>query len=106
MDIKQEIEQLRAEIEYHNYRYYVLADPLISDEEYDKMMKRLIELEEKYPEFKTPNSPTQRVGGSPMNGFSVVKHSEPMPSLDNTYNEEEMKSFHERISKSVNYHDL
>lgn len=102
MDIKQEIEQLRAEIEYHNYRYYVLADPLISDEEYDKMMKRLIELEEKYPEFKTPNSPTQRVGGSPMNGFSVVKHSEPMPSLDNTYNEEEMKSFHERISKSIN----
>ena len=61
--IIEEVEKLREEIEYHNYRYYVLNDPVITDEEYDKLMKRLIELEKKYPELVTPDSPTQRVGG-------------------------------------------
>ncbi|ABS60049.1 NAD-dependent DNA ligase LigA [Fervidobacterium nodosum] len=99
--IKQEVEKLRKEIEYHNYRYYVLAQPVISDEEYDKLMKRLMELEEKYPELKTPDSPTQRVGGQLIEGFETVEHSEPMLSLDNTYNENEIRNFHERIRKVV-----
>ncbi len=99
--IKQEVEKLRKEIEYHNYRYYVLAHPIISDEEYDKLMKKLIELEEKYPELKTPDSPTQRVGGQLIEGFETVEHSEPMLSLDNTYNENDIRNFHEKIRKVV-----
>lgn len=99
--IKEEVERLRKEIEYHNYRYYVLAQPVISDEEYDKLMKRLIELEEKYPELKSPDSPTQRVGGQLLEGFESVEHSEPMLSLDNTYNEAEILNFDERVKKLV-----
>jgi len=99
--IKQEVEKLRSEIEYHNYRYYVLASPVITDEEYDKLMKKLIDLEEKYPELKTPDSPTQRVGGQPLDGFESVEHSEPMLSLDNTYNEAEILNFHERVKKNI-----
>jgi len=99
--VRQEAENLKKEIEYHNYRYYVLASPIITDEEYDKLMKKLIELEEKYPELRTPDSPTQRVGGQPLSGFESVEHSEPMLSLDNTYNEAEILNFHERVKKNV-----
>lgn len=99
--IKEEVEKLRKELEYHNYRYYVLAQPVISDEEYDKLMKRLIELEEKYPELKSPDSLTQRVGGQLLEGFESVEHSEPMLSLDNTYNEAEILNFDERVKKLV-----
>ncbi|WP_126992462.1 NAD-dependent DNA ligase LigA [Thermosipho globiformans] len=104
--IKEEIEKLREEIEYHNYRYYVLADPVISDEEYDKLLKRLIELEKKYPEFYSPTSPTQKVGGKVLDGFKKVKHSIPMLSLDNTYNEEEIKEFDERIKKLLGVNEV
>ncbi|SHH20510.1 NAD-dependent DNA ligase LigA [Thermosipho atlanticus] len=100
--IKKEIEELRRKIEYHNYRYYVLADPVISDEEYDKLMKRLTELEKKYPEFMSPNSPTQKVGGGLISGFRTLPHSIPMLSLDNTYNEEEIKEFDRRVKKLLN----
>lgn len=62
-EVIEEVERLREEIEYHNYRYYVLNDPVITDEEYDRLMRRLIELERMYPELVTPDSPTQRVGG-------------------------------------------
>lgn len=99
--IREEVERLRKEIEYHNYRYYVLAQPVISDEEYDKLMKRLMELEEKYPELKSPDSPTQRIGGQLLEGFESVEHSEPMLSLDNTYNEAEILNFDERVKKIV-----
>ena len=99
--IREEVQKLRDEIEYHNYRYYVLSSPVISDEEYDKLMKRLIELEEKYPELKTPDSPTQRVGESHVEGFETVEHVEPMLSLDNTYNEMDIRNFHERVKKGV-----
>jgi DNA ligase (NAD+) len=99
--VRQEAENLKKEIEYHNYRYYVLASPIITDEEYDKLMKKLIELEEKYPELRTPDSPTQRVGGQPLSGFESVEHSEPMLSLDNTYNEAEILNFHERVKKNI-----
>ncbi|MDN5324630.1 MAG: ligase [Thermosipho sp. (in: thermotogales)] len=104
--IKKEIEKLRKEIEYHNYRYYILADPVISDDEYDKLMKRLIELEEKYPEFKSPDSPTQKVGGGLISGFRSVPHSKPMLSLDNTYNEEEIKEFDKRVKKILNVSEV
>ncbi|MDK2900734.1 MAG: ligase, partial [Thermosipho sp. (in: thermotogales)] len=103
---KEEIEKLREEIEYHNYRYYVLADPVISDEEYDKLLKRLIELEKKYPEFYSPTSPTQKVGGKVLDGFKKVMHSIPMLSLDNTYNEEEIKEFDERIKKLLGVNEV
>jgi len=100
-EIVEEVERLREEIEYHNYRYYVLADPVISDEEYDRLMKRLIELEKKYPQLITPDSPTQRVGGKVLEGFRKVVHSEPMLSLDNTYDESEIREFDERVKKTL-----
>lgn len=95
--IRQEIESLRKEIRRHDYLYYVLAKPEISDYEYDMLMKRLKELEEKYPEFITPDSPTQRVSGQPTKEFPVVRHRTPMLSLDNTYNEAEIRDFDRRV---------
>ncbi len=97
--IKQEIEKLREEIRYHDYRYYVLNDPVISDAEYDRLFKRLKELEEKYPQFITPDSPTQRIFGQLLEGFPTVTHREKMLSLDNTYNEEEVWEWYERIKR-------
>jgi len=100
-EVVREVEKLREEIEYHNYRYYVLNDPVITDEEYDKLMKRLISLEKKYPQLVTPDSPTQRVGGKVLEGFTKVRHSERMMSLDNTYSEEEIRAFDARIRKET-----
>ncbi len=97
--IKKRVEQLRKEIEYHNYRYYVLNDPVISDPEYDKLFKELLELEEKYPELKVPYSPTQRIGGEPAKEFKTRSHSIPMYSLDNAFGIEEWRSYVERIKK-------
>jgi DNA ligase (NAD+) len=98
MDTKQEIEQLRKEIQDHDYRYYVLAQPEISDYEYDQKLKRLEQLEKKYPELITPDSPTQRVSGIPTKEFAVVTHRIPMLSLANTYSEEELYDFDRRVS--------
>ncbi len=97
--IKEEIERLRKEIEYHNYRYYVLNSPVISDAEYDRLFRRLQELEEKYPEFFDPNSPTQRVGAKPVEAFGVVEHRIPMLSLSNAFSEEEMIEFDKRVKR-------
>ncbi|RLD18233.1 MAG: DNA ligase [Caldiserica bacterium] len=99
--IKKEIEHLRELINYHNYRYYVLAQPEISDYEFDMLMKRLEELEKKYPEFYDPNSPTQRVGGEPLKEFKTVKHRVPMLSLSNTYSEKEIYEWEERIKRII-----
>ena len=96
-EVKKKIESLREEIEEHNYRYYVLAEPVISDYEYDKLMQELIELEKKYPEFITATSPTQRVGGEPTKEFPTFQHSRPMLSLSNTYNEAELRDFDRRV---------
>ncbi len=95
------IEKLRDEINYHNYRYYVLNDPAISDTEYDRMMKELQELESKYPELITTTSPTQRIGEELTGGFSSVTHTVPMLSLENTYSEEELREFDKRIAKNL-----
>src|SRR5438105_5039270 len=81
----QEIDKLRDEIRYHEHRYYVLDDPEISDFEFDRLLKRLQELEREHPELITPDSPSQRVGGQPAAVFPKVRHSVPMISLDNTY---------------------
>ena len=95
--IEKEIEKLRNDIRYHEYRYYVLDNPEISDFEFDKLMRRLQELEAQNPELVTPDSPTQRVGGQPAEEFPKVQHSVPMLSLDNTYSVDELKDFDRRV---------
>lgn len=92
-----EIESLRDEIRRHEHLYYTLNDPEISDYQFDQLMRRLQELEQKHPELVTPDSPTQRVGGTPAREFPKVRHSTPMLSLDNTYSAEELKDFDRRV---------
>jgi len=99
--IKKEIEQLRAKIRYHNYKYYVLNQPEISDFKFDSLFKKLKDLESKYPEMKDPYSPTERVGGKPLEGFSHVSHEPPMLSLDNTYDEKELEEFEKRVFRHL-----
>ncbi len=94
---QKEIEQLRAEIQQHDYLYYVLAQPRISDYEYDQLMKRLEDLENEYPELITPDSPSRRVSGEPTRDFPVVSHRKPMMSLANTYSEDEIRDFDRRV---------
>jgi DNA ligase (NAD+) len=95
------IEALRREIDHHNYRYYVLDDPEISDLEYDRLFRELKDLEERFPECQDPNSPTQRVGAEPVEGFGKVRHLAPMLSLGNAFDAEELRSFHRRISSLI-----
>ncbi len=90
-------EELRKQLEHHEYLYYVLDRPEISDAEFDRLMRELRELEEGHPELRTPDSPTQRVGGQPREGFVKVPHSSPMLSLDNALNEEELRDFDVRV---------
>lgn len=100
-EAKKRIEWLRKEIRRHDYLYYVLNKPEISDAEYDKLMRELQELEEMYPELITPDSPTQRVGAPPAEEFKTVTHLKPMLSLDNAFKEEEMRRFDERIRREL-----
>ncbi|MGA2920067.1 MAG: NAD-dependent DNA ligase LigA [Candidatus Sulfotelmatobacter sp.] len=107
-DVEKKIEALREKIRHHEYLYYVLDQPEISDAEFDRLMRELKDLEAKHPELLTPDSPTQRVGGKPREGFVKVPHSSPMLSLDNTYNEEELRSWERRVhelggQKDVDY---
>ncbi|MCX8117180.1 MAG: NAD-dependent DNA ligase LigA [Desulfobacterota bacterium] len=97
--IKKRIEELREEIEYHNYRYYVLDQPEISDAQYDRLMRELEELEARYPELRSPNSPTQRVGAPPLESFKIVRHTLPMLSLANAFDEKEAREFDRRVKK-------
>lgn len=92
---------LCEEIEKHNRLYYQEAKPEISDKEYDKLLKELVDLEKKHPELANANSPTQRVGGSPIDGFVTVKHRLPMLSIDNTYSPSELKEFDKRVCKGL-----
>ncbi len=98
-EIIERVKKLREEIDYHNYRYYILNAPVISDAEYDALMRELKELEAKYPELITPDSPTQRVGFKPQEGFKEVSHAEPMLSLDDAMNEDEVFEFDKRVKK-------
>ena len=100
-DIIKKIEELREKIRYHNYRYYVLDDPIISDTEYDRLMKELTEWEKKYPQYIIPSSPTQRVGIEPVSGFSTVKHIAHMLSLANAFSTEELRAFDQRVKKII-----
>ena len=97
--VKQYIADLRKKIHYHNYRYYVLNEPEISDAEYDRLFKELEEFESKYPELVTPDSPTQRVGAKPLEAFGTYKHSIPLLSLNSVSEEEEVRDFDERVRK-------
>lgn len=96
-----EIAQLRAEIQHHNYRYYTLDDPQIPDAEYDRLLRRLQELETEYPQLITPESPTQRVGATPLTEFATVEHELPMLSLDNAFNDNEILAFNRRIQERL-----
>ena len=92
------IRELREEIREHDYRYYVLAEPVVSDEAYDRLMRELTELERQHPDLVTADSPTQRVGGMLTKEFPSVTHSAPMLSLANAYPEEEIREFNRRVS--------
>jgi len=94
-------EKLRRELNLHNYRYYVLNDPAISDYDFDQLLSRLQKLEAKYPDLVTPDSPTQRVGGEPLKTFDPVRHQVPMLSLDNTYSFDELREFDARVRKTI-----
>src|ERR1051326_8056925 len=98
---RKRVEQLSKEIDEHNYRYYVQDNPSVSDFEFDKLLEELIKLEKEFPELLSPNSPSQRVGGTITKTFKTVKHKYPMLSLGNTYSEEELRDFDERIRKGL-----
>lgn len=100
--VKKKIQELSKDIEEHNYRYYVLSQPTISDKEYDDLLKELIKLEEKFPEFRDINSPTQRVG-TKVEASVTVSHQAKMFSLDNTYSVDELKEWHERVLKGLDH---
>lgn len=101
-EIKEKIERLRQELNEHNYNYYVLNAPVISDREFDRMMEDLQQLEKEYPQYNDPNSPTQRVGNDINKAFTQVKHKYPMLSLGNTYTIDEVASFYDRVRSGLN----
>src|SRR6266849_6663898 len=105
-DIDKKIETLREKVRYHEYRYYVLDDPEISDAEFDKLMEQLKRLEAEHPDLITPDSPTQRVGGKPREGFVKVVHSTPMLSLDNAYSEDELRNWERRVHELSGRKDI
>src|SRR6202045_1375671 len=105
-DTEKKIESLREKIRHHEYLYYVLDQPEISDAEFDKLMRQLKDLEAEHPELVTEDSPTQRVGGKPREGFVKVPHSSPMLSLDNTYNEEELRAWERRVHELSGRRDI
>jgi DNA ligase (NAD+) len=105
-DVEAAVESLREQIRHHEYRYYVLDDPEISDAEFDRLMNELKKLEADHPELVTPDSPTQRVGGKPREGFVKVAHSIPMLSLDNAYSEEELRNWERRVHELSGRKDI
>ena len=105
-DVEKKIEALREKIRHHEYLYYVLDNPEISDLEFDRLMQQLKDLEAEHPSLVTPDSPTQRVGGKPREGFVKVPHSSPMLSLDNTYNEEELRAWERRVHELSGRNDV
>jgi DNA ligase (NAD+) len=100
-EAKKQIKKLQEEINQHNYKYYVENNPVISDYEFDQLLKKLEKLESEFPDLITPDSPTQRVGETPLEGFKTVEHKVPMLSLANTYTYDELREFDERVKKNV-----
>ena len=100
-EIQKRIDGLAEKVRYHDYRYHVLADPVISDYEYDQLVRELIHLEREYPQFVRPDTPTQRVGGEPTRAFPTVTHASPMLSLMNCYTERELRDFDERTRSAL-----
>src|SRR5688572_17422555 len=100
-NVEQRIHRLREELDRHNYLYHVEGKPAVSDQEYDRLMRELSELEAAHPEFASPDSPSQRVGGQPIDGFRTVEHAVRMMSIDNTYDETEVRKFDERMRKAL-----
>src|SRR6185503_15930676 len=100
-DPEQRLKELRDAIRHHEERYYIHSDPEISDEQFDTLLHELERLEAEYPDLVTVDSPTQRVAGRPVEGFETVEHLVPMLSLDNAYNEEELRAFDERVRKGA-----
>src|ERR1044071_2928143 len=100
-DPEERIRELRDAIRHHEERYYIHNDPEISDEEFDRLLHELERLEAEHPDLVTPDSPTQRVARRPIAGFETVEHLTPMLSLDNAYNEEELRAFDERVRKGI-----
>ena len=97
--VKTRIDKLKKEIDYHRYLYHVLDKPVISDAAWDSLKRELKKLEEENPEFVTPDSPTRRVGGEPLDKFKKVRHDLPMLSLEDAFSEEEMRDWKQRIKK-------
>ena len=104
--VKIEALRLQKELTEHSFHYHVLDDPKISDIEYDMMLKRLIEIEEDYPQYSSPDSPTKRIGAPPLDSFDQADHSIPMLSLDNAFNDGDILSFHQRAVKNLNREDI
>src|SRR5919201_1124081 len=102
---EQRIKELRDQIRHHEERYYIHSAPEISDEEFDKLLHELERLESEYPDLVTADSPTQRVAGHPIEGFATVEHLVPMLSLDNAYNEEELRAFDDRVRRGAGIGD-
>src|SRR5437870_716994 len=98
---KLRVEELREQIRYHDYRYHVLDQPEVADAEYDALVRELKELESRFPELLTPDSPTQRVGGRPTELFAPAHHHAPMLSLDNAFSWEELSAWGKRVEKGV-----
>jgi len=95
------VEELRRLVRRHDHRYYILADPDISDFEYDQLYGELVELEQRFPKLQSPSSPTQRVAGAPLDGLEQVQHAIPMLSLDNSYSKDELDTWFDRVSRTA-----
>ncbi len=104
--LKKEAEILRQKLNEHSHRYHVLDDPVISDAEYDRLMQRLIDIEEMYGDLKTADSPTQRVGASPLKSFTTAQHTYPMLGLDNAFSDQDVLQFHDRLKKNLNVDNI
>src|SRR5690348_468566 len=101
VNVKKEMEELREKLRHHEYRYYVLDEPEISDAAYDRLMERLKELEAAHPELVTADSPSVRVGGAPREGFQTVRHARPMLSLDNAFSYDALRDFDRRVREGI-----
>src|SRR5580765_6353099 len=104
--LKKEVEDLREELRYHEYRYHVLDDPAISDATYDKLLVKLKEIEAAHPELVTADSPTARVGAAPREGFQEVRHTRPMLSLDNAFSFDALRDFDRRVREGIGRQEI